>query len=712
MAESHPAGPFAVDDHTAVRWFWCGVLLTLAPILLIRTTRWIHQALDSNPHWRHFALPVASSARGVYAPGHGASASPTSPTTPSNTRGRLQQSWGQLRRIQHRIKCCTLLEWSWSGPLSWLSPPPLGKVLLACWYWIACGALLLLVPRSPHGHVSIEPQASRAGWLAFAQLPLLVSLSGKLNMLALLCGISCERINWLHRCVARTLLALSTVHAIIYLALWTPTGFLETELTILPRVGHGIAAWALLLWITLSSLLPLRSYSYRFFIAQHIVSAIAVVILLWIHVTPNHRLLVSIAMLIWVVDILLRFGLLVYRGATAGRGRRFGYMATAVAENADVTIVDIQHPQFEWIPGQYVRLWIPSIPWHFTHPFTISNCHVSGRSSTGEAAPVDNGHDVLRLVIRTKSKRGLTHRINNRALSGNTSTSEMNPGGQGFKVFLLGPFGRPPTWLRTQGAQCIMTTIFFISASTGAAFTLPLLSAVLGRYEEPIDTAIHKSCVVLLLARDRSHVQFFLDQVPLLRAQADRCHIKLRITLAITTGGQGHDQTRLLELGHTDLDCLTEANLESFVLGDDDSEDSESLTQTVEGEGVLVAEKQEQVASDTDEDQQEERRAIPQARPTENQSTKPSNHCESRWSNDSHVSVVSGRPDLGAFMSAHLSAHAGGMSGVETDLVSDVGIVACGGAGLARGVRRAVRTLDMTVLPMIRDVKLHIEQYE
>ena len=67
-------------------------------------------------------------------------------------------------------------------------------------------------------HVSIPGDAHweaigiRAGWLSIGQIPLVILLAGKYNVIGFLTGVGYERLNVFHRWVARTLLLTSTLH--------------------------------------------------------------------------------------------------------------------------------------------------------------------------------------------------------------------------------------------------------------------------------------------------------------------------------------------------------------------------------------------------------------------------------------------------------------------------------------------------------------------
>lgn len=69
----------------------------------------------------------------------------------------------------------------------------------------------------------------RAALLSAAQLPLIVLLAGKNNLIGLVTGTSYERLNVLHRWVARTLFLTATVHGYSQIYGWSRYGLVTIE---------------------------------------------------------------------------------------------------------------------------------------------------------------------------------------------------------------------------------------------------------------------------------------------------------------------------------------------------------------------------------------------------------------------------------------------------------------------------------------------------
>ena len=91
--------------------------------------------------------------------------------------------------------------------------------------YIAFVLALEFVKQDIPGEQHNEAIGVRAGWLTITQLPLLILLSGKVNFIGLITGVSYGRLNVIHRWVARTMLLTATMHLGYQQTLWNSLGF-------------------------------------------------------------------------------------------------------------------------------------------------------------------------------------------------------------------------------------------------------------------------------------------------------------------------------------------------------------------------------------------------------------------------------------------------------------------------------------------------------
>ena len=387
----------------------------------------------------------------------------------------------------------------------WLTPPPLGPLLVILIYWTII-TLFLTAGSIVHDAYYWERVGFRAAWVSVTQVPLIFLLAGKVNIASFFLGSSYMDLNWLHRWVSRTLFITVTIHGSFFLREWIRADFVRLELEMMPMVKYGFGLWAVLAWTTISSLIPLRRLCYEFFVLQHIVSAGIFLWLLHVHVPKYASYNVWMAVAFVLSGRVYRFCILLcqnipVRRKTAGRnaGKHLGHLAELQALAGEITVLTVHDVGFSWKAGQHVLLWCPTLGPLESHPFTIANIPDVDRK---------DGYRKLQLIIRARS--GFTRKMFRRAI-----TSPM------VRAFLTGPFGNLPTWNTHE-------TLVLISASTGASFTLPILETVLN------DPCCVKRIECLFLVRHKSHIDGYISRLRAAASHPKSSEISLHIVIAVT----------------------------------------------------------------------------------------------------------------------------------------------------------------------------------
>ena len=122
---------------------------------------------------------------------------------------------------------------------SWIpKTPPTGVVFLLILYFGFLVGLELVQDFVP-GAYYYQALGLRAGWLSTTQLPLLIMLVGKHNLLGFFTGVSHERLNVLHRWVARGIWLTVTLHWALMQQAWTISGVASLEITTDPAYPTG-----------------------------------------------------------------------------------------------------------------------------------------------------------------------------------------------------------------------------------------------------------------------------------------------------------------------------------------------------------------------------------------------------------------------------------------------------------------------------------------
>ncbi|KAI4176856.1 MAG: hypothetical protein LQ343_000713 [Gyalolechia ehrenbergii] len=298
----------------------------------------------------------------------------------------------------------------------------------------------------------------RTGFVASAQLPLLVLLSGKRNIIGWLTGTSYERLNWLHRWVSRILFLSVTIHMGFWFINWARYDYIIVKLTTDRITQRGFAAWCILLWIVLSSSLPVRRWNYEFFVVQHIVTFVGFLAAVYLHLPEEVKVWVWLPIGFYLFDRVYRAltTLLVNFPLLNGRTRGPGIMcprATFQPLSQSTTRITVENPPMHWRAGQHVFLTCHALAPLQAHPFTITSIPEDGK-----------------LEFLVKSKSGGTRRFFRHAES---SQSLPVAAGQPYRlhtrsVILEGPYGRIRP-LRQ------FDSVFLIAGSSGATFTVPLM---------------------------------------------------------------------------------------------------------------------------------------------------------------------------------------------------------------------------------------------
>jgi predicted ferric reductase len=426
----------------------------------------------------------------------------------------MESADAKARALSTALGYLSTSRWTKRAPV-WLSTLPVPEALTIVLY-AAFVALLLTWRAIKHDVQHLERLGFRAAWIATTQTTLVFLLVARVaNPVGLLVGASYERLNWLHRWAARVFFATVSVHAGFFLAEWLPAGFLWEELRTVAMVKWGFAAWLVLLWMVLSSLLPARRWRYEFFVAQHVVSAVALLALLFLHVPEHHHFSVWCAAAAFAYDVATRCLNLAWRNlrlrlpasssALGGATPRYAYSASVDAVDGELTVVTIKNVAFKWRPGQHILVWSPSFTKQSSHPFTIAG-----------AADVTERLQDIELTVKTKD--GFTRALNSWAARMAETGQESN-----MRLLIAGPFGSAPNWRHFEH-------VVLIASSTGGSFTTPVLEEIL-MSQNP---GCLRSVTSLYVVRRKTHATVYLKRISKLAYAAKGLGITVRVELAVT----------------------------------------------------------------------------------------------------------------------------------------------------------------------------------
>ncbi|CAI7564274.1 unnamed protein product [Penicillium pancosmium] len=421
------------SDYAIARAFWYGIVIV---IVLAGMVNW--------SQWGLLKLRLRAAATNHQRP-----------SSPSNS-------------FTSFLACCTAVvrEVSYhqiTPTNSWLRIPAVGSILLILIYFGYIMGLQFFDWNYP-GAQYWEAQGLRAGWLTIAQFPLLLLLAGKRNLIGYAVGVSYERLQVLHRWVARIMLLTATIHGGVQAYGWKKYGVLQIEIDTDSCIPTGFSTWILLLWLVFSATAPIRNWRYEIFVVQHVITFIGFVVAIFYHLPStalSSRIYAWIGVGLFVFDRLVRTLIYAFNNMKLAN-------FTLYALSGDVTKVRINSPRIKkWSPGQHVLLSIPELGLGQSHPATILS--------------IPSSHD-NDLVFILRAHRGFTRRL---LCSAKSSSTDLSQGVQvkentsnvdtaqkiNRKHFSLigGPYGG------SHSDFAAFDTVLLIAGSTGVTFTLPIL---------------------------------------------------------------------------------------------------------------------------------------------------------------------------------------------------------------------------------------------
>lgn len=399
-----------------------------------------------------------------------------------------------------------------------MTPPSTGRVLVLLVYW-AVVIYMATAGAIVKDAYFWERIGFRNAWVTVMQVPFLYLLASKSSILGMIAGSSYERLNWLHRWVARTMLITASVHGWYFWGEWVRADIVQEEIQLMPMIKYGLAAWGLLLWANLSGLAPLRHLSYEFFIAQHMLTWIAFLYVVYIHVPSYAQYNVWFAIAALCFDRFYRTVLLLWQNiklrpnrSDCEGGQRLGHQAQIRAVGEDITVITIKDVHFSWRAGQHLYLWIPKIGLSDHHPYTIASAHTVAETCICNS---------IQLVVR--KHKGFSRRLHDYAKKTQTSGKK-----ETVTAFVTGPYGLPSVW-------DVYDTLVLISASTGASFTLPILESVLTSKQKK-KALCTRRIDFLLAAKKGDEIDYYVQRLHEMIDKAAEVGVELKVHIAVTRG--------------------------------------------------------------------------------------------------------------------------------------------------------------------------------
>ncbi|KAG2157689.1 ferric reductase NAD binding domain-containing protein [Suillus bovinus] len=311
--------------------------------------------------------------------------------------------------------------------------------------------------------------SNRIAVLASSQFPIVTALGTKNNLVSLVTGISYDKLNYIHRMMARTCFMLLCVHAVGEVQYYSSYDWIHA----------GVIAMVAFFILILASLRPVRSNVYEVFFYIHFIAVMMLLVGAYFH---THGVYGSYwiwpSFVIWALDRVIRMvRLVVFNHSYFGFKSGYGTMdATTEMLSEDVVRVRLHRPpHFHWSPGQTAYLIMPSVstlPFE-AHPFTIASYDSSllSTAETEDQSGSSREHEIQVSGSSSSLWKELVFFINvHRGFTKNLKEVAAKKGI--VKVFVDGPYGSSPDL----GSY---DTSVLVAGGSGISYTLPVFLNVI-----------------------------------------------------------------------------------------------------------------------------------------------------------------------------------------------------------------------------------------
>ena len=390
--------------------------------------------------------------------------------------------------------------------------PSMGQALIGS-SWLAVVVAFCIYGYDTTYQWAWEDIAYRCGCIAQSQLPLIFLMASKQNIVGYLSGYSYERLNWLHRWVARVLWINVTMHIGFWFRSWARYNYILVKLRTDYFTQTGFACYMILTAILLSSFWPIRCLSYEVFVTLHIVLFAGLLGAAYMHVQYSYAY-VWFCVGIFFLDRFSRLLAAAWANFSFLHGRRgfWANSATLTSLPGNVTRVTIDNPVANLAAGQDMVVSCHAIAPLQAHPFTIASL------------PSDK-----KLEFFIGSQKGGTRRLN-RWASKYQRLPDTEDGSVVQKKYigLEGPYGQHRPLQQ-------FDSVVFIGASTGATFTAPLMRDLVQRWNSHSKSIVTKRIKFVWVIKALDRLCWFRQQLVQALRDVDRLHsFELDIGIYVT----------------------------------------------------------------------------------------------------------------------------------------------------------------------------------
>lgn len=362
---------------------------------------------------------------------------------------------------------------------------------------------------------------NRTGTICVVNMIPLFIMAGRNNPLMKLLHVSFDTWNLLHRWLGRIVVLEALAHVLCWMISKVHTqgwAAVQGSITQSSFIMSGFVAMVCFFFLMLHSPSALRHAFYETFLHMHIAVVMVSLGFLWVHLNdyPQQKYLLA-SIIIWAFERFLRLAILAYRNI--GKG---GSSAIVEALPGDAMRITIKMARpWTFRPGQHLYLYLPSVGFWTSHPFTIAWSEVE-EEVTDEKGLVMSRQDVLSLQKPTMSlvvrrRTGFTDKLFERV-------NDSAGGRISVSALAEGPYGTPQS-LKSYG------TVMMFAGGVGITHHVAFVRQLVSGYTEGMVAA--RRITLVWIIQSPEHLEWIRPWMTTILGMDNRRDI-LRIMLFIT----------------------------------------------------------------------------------------------------------------------------------------------------------------------------------
>ncbi|EAW09660.1 ferric reductase family protein [Aspergillus clavatus NRRL 1] len=362
---------------------------------------------------------------------------------------------------------------------------------------------------------------NRTGTMATVNMIPLVLLAGRNNPLIGLLQVPFDTFNLIHRWLARIVVFETIAHVFAWAipkaqtAGWDIVGMVFGKSTFLLT---GLIAGCAFVGLMVHSVSPIRHAFYETFLHLHIAMVVVSIVGLWIHLKglPAQTYLL-VAIIFWGLERTARFAIILYRNC--GRKSTAAVVEALPGDAMRITLRMARPWTFK--PGQHIYLYIPSIGWWMSHPFSVGWSESEDTITDEKGIPMTRqdvfGVQKTTISLLIRRRTGFTNKLYQRALSAPDSRVTL-------KAFAEGPYGGIHT-MDSYG------TVVLFAGGVGITHQVPFVRHLVQGYAD--GTVAARRVTLVWIIQSPEHLEWIRPWMTSILAM-DRRREVLRIMLFIT----------------------------------------------------------------------------------------------------------------------------------------------------------------------------------